>query len=84
MVKINTLVVSYPLHVFADIKAIIGKRTTGKVFRGRQNAPLNQTTVFRNFKKAGVKSGLGSNVTPAYLTKEPTIGDLMEKPFVAS
>lgn len=68
-ITFGTQVVSYPRHVFVDINAIIGKRTKGKLFLGRQNAPLNSTTVFRNFKEAGIKSGMGAHFSPAYLTK---------------
>jgi hypothetical protein len=63
-------VVSYPLHIFVDIKSVIGKRIKGKIFLGRQNALLNSTTVFRNFKEAGIKSGLGAHFSPALLTKD--------------
>ena len=63
----------YPLHIYADIKAIIGKRSKGKIFLGRQDTPLNSTTVFRNFKEAGINSGLGTHFSPAYLTKNKSI-----------
>lgn len=59
----------YPQHVFADIQAMIGKRSKGKLFLGRQNASLNPTTVFRNFKEAGIKANLGPDFSPAMLTK---------------
>jgi hypothetical protein len=60
--------VSYPAHVFSDIKLIMKPRTSGKVFLGRQGAALHPTTIFRNFKEAGVKVGLGPLFTPAHLT----------------
>ncbi|MCE5315971.1 MAG: site-specific integrase, partial [Parachlamydia sp.] len=69
LIRYGSQVVRYPLHVFADIKAIIGRRTKGNLFLGRQDALLNPTTVFRNFKDVGSKAGLGSNFSPASLTR---------------
>lgn len=60
--------VSYPEHVFADVRATTKSRTSGKVFLGRQKSPLNPATIFRNFKEAALKSGLGDLFTPACLT----------------
>lgn len=60
--------VNYPAHVFNDIKAIVKPRTSGRLFIGRQGSALNPATIFRNFKEAGVKIGLGSLFTPACLT----------------
>jgi hypothetical protein len=60
--------VSYPAHVFSDIKSIMKPRTSGKVFLGRQETALHPATIFRNFKEAAVKAGLGPLFTPAHLT----------------
>ncbi len=57
-INFGSQAVSYPLQVFVDIKASIGKRSKGRVFLGRQNAPLNPATIFRNFKDAAEKTGL--------------------------
>lgn len=59
--------ITYPLHVFADLKDLIKSRKKGKVFLGRQNAPLSPTTIFRNFKNAANESGLGKTFTPKAL-----------------
>lgn len=59
--------VSYPEHIFADVQAITKSRTSGKIFLGRQKSPLNPATIFRNFKEAALKSGLGDFFTPACL-----------------
>jgi integrase len=58
---------TYPLHVFADAKSIIKERKKGRLFLGRQNAPLNVATIFRNFKDAAIESGVGKNFTPKAL-----------------
>ena len=63
--------VPYPLHVFADIKAIIGKRSKGKVILGRQEGDLNPATVFRNFKTAGINAGMPWLSLPSQLTEKP-------------
>ena len=60
--------VSYPEHVFNDIKTLVKPRTSGKLFLGRQSSQLNPATIFRNFKEAALKSGLGALFTPACLT----------------
>jgi integrase len=62
--------VSYPAHVFSDIKSVMKPRTSGKVFLGRQETALHPATIFRNFKEAAVKAGLGPLFTPAYLTTD--------------
>lgn len=67
-VYFNSQPITYPLHVFADLKTLTKERKKGRLFLGRQNAPLNTTTIFRNFKTAAVKSGLGNNFTPKALT----------------
>lgn len=59
--------VLYSLHVFIDLRGLIGKKTSGRVFVGRQNSPLNQATVFRNFKEAALKSGLDPSFSPKIL-----------------
>ena len=68
VIYFDSVPVSYPGHVFDDIKAIMKPRTSGKVFLGRQGTALHPATIFRNFKEAAVKSGLGPLFTPAHLT----------------
>ena len=67
LIKYKNQLVSYPGHVFADIKTLIEQKTSGQVFLGRQNAPLNPATIFRNFKEAALKVGLGQSFSPAML-----------------
>lgn len=57
----------YPLHVFADMHAL-AKGAEGPLFVGRQKAPLNPATIFRNFKEAAISAGLEENFTPKILT----------------
>lgn len=68
VIAFKSVPVSYPAHIFASIQALVHPRTSGKVFVGRQGSDLNPATIFRNFKEAAVKIGLGSLFTPAYLT----------------
>lgn len=67
-IRFNVQDVTYPLHVFADIAALSDGRESGLLFIGRQKAPLNAATVFRNFKEAAVQIGLGNFFTPKRLT----------------
>jgi hypothetical protein len=60
--------VNYPAHIFADIQSIAGKKRRGRLFLGRQNAPLSPPTIFRNFKEAAVEVGLGQTFAPAILS----------------
>jgi hypothetical protein len=62
--------VTYPLHVFADIKDLSQQRKKGKVFIGRRGkgTALNPATIFRNFKEAALEIGLDQNFTPKALT----------------
>ncbi len=60
--------ISYPLHVITNIQQIIDSRKSGRVFLGRQNAPLNASTIFRNFKDAAVQAGVGESFCPSALT----------------
>lgn len=60
----------YPIHVFADIQALIGKRSKGKVFVGRQNTSLSPTTIFRNFKTAGINAGMPWLTLPSQLSEK--------------
>lgn len=60
--------VSYPAHVFENIKAVAQHRSSGKLFFGRQGTSLNPATIFRNFKEAALKCGLGPIFTPSCLT----------------
>jgi hypothetical protein len=63
----NTQPITYPLHIFADVKALVKDRQKGRIFLGRQNTPLNAATIFRNFKDAATASGMGQNFTPKVL-----------------
>ncbi len=62
--------VSYPLHVFADLKDLSQDQKKGRIFVGRRGkgTALNPATIFRNFKEAAVEVGLGKNFTPKTLT----------------
>ena len=68
VIRYDSQLVSYPTHVFKDIKALTEPRKNGNVFLGRQNAQLNPATIFRNFKEAGSLSGLGDSFSPKALT----------------
>lgn len=59
--------IAYPSHIFSDI-AHMTDRKSGRLFLGRQNAPLNPATIFRNFKEAGSQAGLGDSFSPKGLT----------------
>jgi integrase len=50
--------VAYPLHLFYDLKLLIGKRASGAVFLGRNNTSINPSTMFRKFKEVGSLLGL--------------------------
>lgn len=66
--------ITYPTHVIEDIKSLIGRRSKGRLFIGRQregtkkNAPLNHSTVFRNFKEAAEKIGISERFIIGLLT----------------
>lgn len=60
----NGLGIKYPIHVFTHIQNVVKNRTIGRLFLGRQNLPLYPSTIFRNFKIAGKKAGLGDCFTP--------------------
>lgn len=60
--------ISYPLHIFQDIKMLAGKRSSGRIFLGRQSSPLNRTTVFRAFKEASLLIGIKNPLSPKDLT----------------
>lgn len=60
--------VSYPKHVFEDIKGLIDGRVMGKVFTGRKGAQLNPATIFKNFKEAASRMGLDPSFSPKILT----------------
>lgn len=62
--------VSYPLHVFEDIKTLVDARTSGNLFIGRQGAPINPSTIFRNFKEVANLLGLGDSFSPKTLTTD--------------
>lgn len=60
--------ISYPLHVFEDIRSLVGRRTSGAVFQGRNNTSINPSTIFRNFKL--ISSSLGfQDFSPKLLTE---------------
>lgn len=59
--------ISYPLHVFEDIRSLVGKRNSGAIFQGRNNTNINPSTIFRNLKI--VSSSLGFHeFSPKLLT----------------
>ena len=68
LITFGSQLISYPQHIFNDIKVITNKRRTGKIFKGRQDAPLNPATIFRNFKESAIKVGLGQTFSPKLLT----------------
>lgn len=70
VIKYGSQLISYPEHIFHEIKAITQGRTgsKGRVFIGRQNANLNPATIFRNFKEAASRVGLGESFSPKSLT----------------
>jgi integrase len=68
LIRYGSQLVSYPEHVFSDIKVLTDSRKKGRVFLGRQEAPLNRATIFRTFKEAGSLSGLGDSFSPKALT----------------
>jgi len=67
-IKYENSLIHYPEHVFNDIKLLTSSRTSGRVFLGRQDAPLNPATIFRNFKEAAQKIELDQNFSPKTLT----------------
>lgn len=68
LIRYESHLVSYPEHVFNDIKALTDTRKKGRVFLGRQEAPLNPATIFRGFKEAGSLIGMGDSFSPKALT----------------
>jgi integrase len=68
-ISFDSSLYSYPLHVFRDIRRLIGSRASGQVFVGRQNSPINPSTIFRNVKEAAVGIGLGDLFSPKILTQ---------------
>lgn len=67
-VRFGSQIIIYPAHIFADIKAIAQDRKSGRLFLGRQEAPLNPATIYRKFKEAGSQIGLGDTFSPKSLT----------------
>ena len=57
----------YPLHVFDDLKFLIGKRSSGPIFLGRNDTSINPSTIFRNFKEVSTVLGL-PEMSPKSLT----------------
>lgn len=68
LINYRSQLVWYPQHIVEDIKILIGSRKSGRVFLGRQNAPLNPSTIFRSFKEAGSQVGLGNSFSAKMLT----------------
>lgn len=66
-INYRSQLVRYPQHILDDIKALTVHRTSGRIFLGRQNTPMNPSTIFRNFKEAGSKVGLGDSFSPKML-----------------
>lgn len=66
-IRYGVQTIAYPSHIFSDI-AHMTDRKSGRLFLGRQNAPLNPATIFRNFKEAGSQAGLGDSFSPKGLT----------------
>lgn len=62
--------ISYPLHVFEDTKNVIGARSSGKVFIGRKNAPINPSTIFRNFNEVAALLKFRNSFSPKSLTSD--------------
>lgn len=60
--------ISYPKHIFSDIKLFIGTKTRGSLFTGRNNTSINPSTIFRNFKEIGLILDL-SELSPKFLTE---------------
>lgn len=67
-IRYKSQLIHYPPHVFADIQMLVGKRTSGRLFLGRQNAPLSRLTIFRKFKEVAYEVGLGPSFLPTILT----------------
>jgi integrase len=63
-------IVSYSNHIFLDIKQLVNSRKKGPVFLGRNSTTINRVTIFRNFKEAACKVGLGASFTPKMLTED--------------
>lgn len=68
LIRYESQLIKYPTHIFADIQSLVGKKTQGRLFLGRQNAPLSSSRIFRNFKEAALKVGLAPSFSPAVLT----------------
>ena len=41
----------YPLHVFHDLRELIGERTSGFVFKNRRGDRIDHTGPYRNLKR---------------------------------
>lgn len=68
LISYDTYRVSYPGHVFEDIKKLVGKRDKGKVFLGKNKTSLNAATIFRNFKEAASQISFEGEFSPKILT----------------
>jgi integrase len=66
LISYDSILITYPLHVFEDIKSLIRARKIGKVFLGRQNKSINPATIFRNFNEASSK--IGCVISPKMLS----------------
>lgn len=70
VIRFDSQIIDYPLHVFKDIRNLVGEQTSGRILLGRQDSPLNAATVFRNFKEAASQIGLGDSFSPKSLTTD--------------
>jgi hypothetical protein len=61
--------ISYPQHLFGDIKEYIQNRKKGYVFVGRNEERISTTTPFRTLKKIASDLGLGAEFTFKDFTK---------------
>lgn len=68
-IAFDNVKINYPRHIFEDLLYLIDGRTSGNVFEGRQNAPLNAATIFRNFKEAAARIPL-EEFSPKSLTTD--------------
>lgn len=63
MIQYDGQFITYPKHVFDDIRESADGRKKGPVFLGRNKTTLNRITFFRNLKEAASQVGLGTSFT---------------------
>lgn len=68
-INLQGVLVNYPRHVFEDIKLLIGNRSSGAVFLGRNSSSINPSTMFRKFKETGHILGI-HELSPKALTAQ--------------